>query len=253
MPKINRAPGCAVLVMAIACAAAAVAQTQKSAPAEKKSSSFWEWVLRFTGVSANPSTLKGAEDEIVTGQVWLADAKAGTPQQLTADAGYRSPIFFPEGADLLVMKGEELRRISTVSREQQKVASVSGVTKLIGFDRNDPSQVLLLEEDDAGHVKVELLSLGTAKLTQLPYDPDSGRDRQMLEELWGWERTYPSGTVYVKREATQAMSGAVERSNVFWKALGGNPINVSRCELANCGQPSASADGSKIAFIKALP
>ena len=239
--------------MAIACAAAAVAQTQKPAPTQKKSSSFWEWVLRFTGVSASPSTLKGAEDEIVTGQVWLADVKAGTRQQVTADAGYRSPIFFPEGPDLLVVKGEEIMRISPISREQQRVATVSGVTKLVGFDRNDPSQVLLLTEDDAGHVRVELLFMNTGKLMQLPYDPDSSRDRQMLEDLEGWERTYPSGTVYVKREATQAMSGAVEVSNVFWKASMGDPMNISRCELANCGQPSASLDGSKIAFVKALP
>jgi hypothetical protein len=71
--------------------------------------------------------------------------------------------------------------------------------------------------------------------------------------LQGSERSYPAGTVYVKREASEAMSGRVERTNVFWKQPGHDPVNVSHCELANCGQPSLSFDGTKLAFIKALP
>ena len=245
---------CLVFLIAVLQAATGVPQAQKSAaPPPKKSASFWEWVLRFTGVSATPSTLKGADDEVVTGQVWLTDLKADTRRPVTADAGYRSPVFFPDNVDILVIKHEDVIRLSIASQTQQKVATVRGTTKLVGFGRDDPSQVLLLAEDDNGRPKVELLSVNSGELVQLPYDPQSDRDRRMLEDLQGWERSYPSGTVYVKREAAAPMSGTVERSNVFWKQTGHDPVNVSRCELANCGQPSASADGSKVAFIKTIP
>ena len=254
MPSTNQLLRCLVFAVAIPATVSANPQTQRPATSssQKKPTTFWEWVLRFTGVSANPSTLKGAGDEVVNGQVWFADVRANTRRKITADGGYRSPVFFPSGSDMLVIKGEDVIRLSVDSSTQQTVAKVRGITKLIGFGRDDPSQVLVLTEDDAGHPNVELLSVNNGKSVQLPYDPQSSRDRQMMEDLQGWERSYGLGTVYVRRQAIQAMSGTVDRTNVFWKQPGLDPVNISQCELTNCGQPSASIDGSKIAFIKAL-
>jgi hypothetical protein len=228
------------------------AATATTSSPPKKPISFWEWVLRFTGVAATPSTLKGADDQVANGQIWLADVRANTRRKITSDGGYRSPVLLPDGTGILAIKAEQIVRLSMSSSTPQTVTKISGITKLIGFDRDDPSQVLLLAEDDAGHAKVELFSLRDGKTTQLPYDPQSNQDRQMLEDLQGWQRSYGQGTVYVRRETVQAMSGPVERTNVFWKQPDLNPTNVSQCELTDCGQPSASNDGNNIVFIKAL-
>jgi hypothetical protein len=248
--QINRYLALAIAAsLAVAALPQAATRTASSSP--KKPASFWEWVLRFTGVSATPSTLK-ADDQVTSGQVWLADLRDHTRRKITSDGGYRSPVFTPDSTDILAVKGEDVVRLSLSSSTPQTVAKVSGITKLIGFDRDNPSQVLLLAEDDAGHAKVELFDLKSGQATQLSYDLQSSADRQMLENLEGWERSYAVGTAYVKRETVHAMSGPVERSNVFWKQPGLDPVNVSQCQLTDCGQPSASSDGSKLVFIKAL-
>jgi Tol biopolymer transport system component len=249
--QINRYLALAIAA-SLAVAALPQAATHTASSSQKKPASFWEWVLRFTGVSATPSTLKGADDQVTSGQVWLADLRDHTRRKITGDGGYRSPVFLPDSTDILAVKAEDVVRLSLNSSTPQTVAKVSGITKLIGFDRDNAWQVLLLAEDDAGHAKVELFNLKSGQATQLSYDPQSSADHQMLEDLEGWERSYPAGTAYVMRETVQAMSGPVERSNVFWKQPGLDPVNVSQCQLTDCGQPSASSDGSKLVFIKAL-
>lgn len=208
--------------------------------------------MRFFGVSATTSTLKGAGDEIVSGQVWVAEVRANTRRKVTSDGGYRSPVFLPDGNDILAVHGEEVVRLGVNGSTQQPIAKVSGITKLIGFSRDSSTQILLLADDNAGQAHVELLSVNDGKITQLPYDPQSTRDRQMVEDLQGWQRSYDIGTVYVRRESFATNSGTVELTNVFWKQSGLDPVNVSQCQLTNCGQPSASNDGSRITFIKAL-
>jgi hypothetical protein len=38
--------------------------------------------------------------------------------------------------------------------------------------------------------RVGQLTVSTGKVTLLPYDPSSGEDLQMVEDLGGWSRTY---------------------------------------------------------------
>jgi hypothetical protein len=73
----------------------------------------------------------------------------------------------------------------------------------------------------------------------------------MVENLQSWDRVYGDKRVYVKRETKQAMSGPVEWTDVFQRVNSQEPVNVSRCDGANCGQPSMSADGRLIVFVKA--
>jgi hypothetical protein len=233
--------------------AASQAQTpgkKASAPAQSKET-FWQWVLRFSGVSANPSTLKGADDEPAAGQVWTADLRSDAVRKITPEDGYRSPVFYPNGADILALQDTDVVRISAGGNPTAKLHHVAGITKLVGFSLDDPDEVLILREDDEGHPSVARLSLKTGAVALLPYDPQSSRDRQVLEDLQGWQRTYGATTVYVKRESKETLSGMVERTNVFVKSAGKDPVNVSRCDTTNCGQPSLSPDGTRVLFIKA--
>jgi len=84
----------------------------------------------------------------------------------------------------------------------------------------------------------------------VPYDPASSQDLQMVEDLGGWSRTYGDRHIYVHRQAKQALSGTVEWSDVFLKVDNQPPVDVSQCNGVNCGQPSLSADGHWLVFVK---
>jgi len=243
-----------VVASALVCALASHAQqsnaTKPAAPPKQKES-FWEWVLRFSGVSANPSTLKGGEDDLLSGQVWVADLPSGARRKITTDGGYRSPVYYPNCSDVLTLQGGYLVRISS-SGQPAKLYSAGGITKLIGFSVDGPEEVLALKEDEAGRVSPARLSTSTGKVIPLPYDPQSSRDRQMLEHLQDWQRSYGDTALYVKRESREALSGTVEVLNVFVRTPARDPQNVSGCETASCGQPSLSPDGKRVLFIKAV-
>jgi hypothetical protein len=246
----------AVLLCGLVRTTAGQAQSTKAkktaAPSPPKET-FWEWALRFSGISANPSTLKGAGDEPLSGQVWVADLRSGTRRKITPDSGYRSPVYFPNGSDILALQGAYVVRISSGGDKPAKLYSAAGVTKLVGFSLAGPAEALALTEDEAGHVSAARLPVSTGAIIPLPYDPQSSRDRQMIEHLQDWQRAYGDTVVYVKRESRQALSGTVEVSNIFLKSPGRDPQNVSGCDLANCGQPSLSPDGNRVLFIKANP
>jgi hypothetical protein len=219
----------------------------------RKPQSFGQAVLRTFGIPIGAGTLKGAEDSPRAGQVWVVDLSSGTRTRVAPGGGYRSPLFIPGSTDILALKGANVVRIASPAVEPQRLYSIEGVTKLVGFGISDPDQVLVLKESDAGQISANLLALGTGKLWPMAYDSESKEDAQMLESLQGSERAYGNKTVYVKRISKDAMSGRVEWSDVFIKPLGQDPKDVSRCDGVDCGQPSLSTDGQRVAFIVGEP
>jgi hypothetical protein len=234
----------------------AVAQTQKSAgtnPADKQKQSgrLADKVLKFFGISDSPGTLK-SPSEVRSGQLWLAELGSGSTRAITEGAGYRSPIFIAASKDILALKQTEIWRFPAGASQGKNLYSVTGITKLVASSSDAPDEVLILLSDGpSGHPQVGLLSLSTGKVTPLPYDPASSQDLQMAENLQSWDRVYGGKRVYVKRQSKQAMSVPVEWTDVFLKGNSKEPVDVSRCDGTNCGQPSMSADGRVIVFVKA--
>jgi len=249
------------LVLMLVLGGAAAGQNQKPqgsapapAPAKKQSPDFIDKVLKILGISDSPGTLKGPGDEVVSGEVWMADLGSQTTHSVGRGGRYRSPVFVPGSNEILALSGTDLMRFSAGSGEPKKLYPVAAVTKLVGFSADDPDKVLIVQTDDAsGHPRIGLLSVGTAKVTPLAYDPSSSADLQMIENLKGWTRTYGNKQVYVRRQTKQALSGVVEWSDVFLKADGQEAIDVSQCNGTNCGQPSLSADGRLLVFVKTAP
>jgi len=249
------------LSMALVLGGAAAGQNQKPqgsapppAPAKKPSPDFIDKVLKFLGISDSPGTLKGPGDEVVRGQLWVADLGSQTIRAVGMGDGYRSPVFIPGSNDILALSGSDVVRFPAGGGEMKKLYSIAGVTKLVGFSADDPDKVLILQSGDTvGHTRVGLLSASTAKVTPLAYDPSSGVDLQMVENLAGWTRTYGDKRVYVRGQTMQALSGDVEWSDVFLKTDSQEPIDVSQCKGTNCGQPSLSADGRLLVFVKVEP
>jgi hypothetical protein len=234
----------------------AIGQTQKSAGTstagkQKQSTSFADKVLKFLGISDSPGTLK-APSKVRSGQLWVAELGTKSTRAITESAGYRSPIFIATSKDILALKESEVWRFPVGPSQGKKLYSISSITKLVACSADDPDVVLVLQSDgSSGHPRVGLLSISTGKVTPEPYDPTSSQDLQVVENLESWDRVYGDKRVYVKRESKQAMSGEVEWTDVFQKVNGQEPVDVSQCDGTNCGQPSMSADGRLIVFVKA--
>jgi hypothetical protein len=208
-------------------------------------------VLKILGISDAPGTLKGPGDEVTSGVLWVTDLSSNRAHAVTHQGRYRSPVFVPGSNAILALDGSNLVRFSAGSGEMRNLYPVAGVTKLVGSSSDDPDKVLVLESGVAGgHPRIGLLSLRTGSIAPLAYDSGSSADLQMVENLEGWTRRYAGKEVYVRRQTKQALSGVVEWSDVFLKADGQEPMNVSQCGGSNCGQPSLSADGRLLVFVK---
>jgi hypothetical protein len=155
------------------------------------------------------------------------------------------------GNDILALKGTDIVRVSSPGGEPRKLYAISGIIKLVGFSMDDPDSVLILSEDAAGHSGLGLLSVNTGKITALAYDPASSDDRHMIEHLRGWDRIYGNTTVYVKHRTKQGLGGPAEWTEVYLKVGADEPVDISHCDEVNSGQPSLSADGRLVVFIKA--
>jgi hypothetical protein len=234
----------------------AVGQTQKSAGTstagkQKRAARLADKLLKFFGISDSPGTLKGPS-EVGSGQLWVAELGPKSTRAIPESTGYRSPIFLATSRDILALKESEIWRFPAGGSQAKKLYSISGITKLVASSADDPDVVLILQSDgSSGHPRVGLLSISTGKVTPEPYDPASSQDLQMVENLESWDRVYGDKRVYVKRESKQALSGPVEWTDVFQKVNSQEPVDVSRCDGTNCGQPSMSADGQLIVFVKA--
>ncbi len=232
-------------------------QAQKNTPPNatvkrQNTSSFTEKLLKFLGISQSPGTLKGPGDEVTSGQLWLADLNSQTTHILTSGDGYCSPIFLRGTKDILALRGNDVMQVSAGS-EARKLYSVDGIMKLVAASMSDAGTVLILQHaESASRPRVGLLNVSTGAIMPVPYDPASSQDLEMVEDLGGWSRTYGDRRIYVKRQSKQALSGTVEWSDVFLQVGNQTAVDVSQCDGVNCGQPSLSADGHWLVFVKSM-
>jgi hypothetical protein len=213
--------------------------------------SFWATVLRITGISATPSQLKGPGDEVQDGDVWVADLAHRTRLRVTRDGGYRSPVFSSADENILALKGNTVVQLPLSDGEPKKLYSIKGVTKIVGLDREDADKVLILLQDVEGRDAAGLLSLKSGQVTPLTYDRKSQDHRRMISHMKEWERVYGDAKVYVRSESKRVLSGTIGWTDVYLKKEDSSPLNVSRCDGVNCGQPSLSYNGRQVVFVKA--
>jgi hypothetical protein len=88
------------VLLAFLLAAQSPSQQQQQKPKE----SFWQKLLRITGISAMPATTKGPPGELLGGDLWLASLDGGSRLRLTRDGGYRSPVFSADSGAVLALR-----------------------------------------------------------------------------------------------------------------------------------------------------
>lgn len=214
-------------------------------------STFLEKVLDFLGVSVTTGKLKGEDQEPEQGDIWIANLNSRIQRiRVTHDGGYRSPVFTPEDGDIVALKGNDLVRIpmfGAFGGEPEKLWTIPGIVKIVGFHQQDKDKILILSEHEDG-LSVGVLSLTSGKVSPVPHESEA-RHTQMLIHLKNWERVYDGTRVYIKIQHKIGRAG--EWTEVFIQRGDESPINVSQCDRVSCGQPSLSADGSQVVYIKA--
>lgn len=223
---------------------------QSAQQVQKKKPTFWQRLLRFAGISATPSAQKAPGDEAGAGDIWLVQVNSSQALRLTRDGGYRSPIFLAGDEKIIALNGPDLMEISITGGEPKKLLCAKQVVKLVGANMDDPNSILVLMEDQSRSPGLGLLTLNDGSVTKIPRE-ENEEYRKALTHAEGWERVYGTTKVFVKTEVKNDLVGTVEWSDVYLKQEGSRPINISRCDGVNCGQPSLSQNRRSVAFIKA--
>lgn len=230
---------------------------QQDAPREQpkpapRRETFWQRALRILGISVTPSALKG-DDDALTGDVWLADLLTETSRRLTREGAYRSPLVLPGEQTIWALKGETICEIPLDGGAVKERFSIKGIVKLAAVDTEARKNVVLLREDEAHQMVVELLSIDGGKRTALSYDPASDEDKQMLAYLRSWERSYDGGKfkLYTRSEGKGGAAGKrIEWHDVYFEEPEREPLDLSHCKPFNCGQPALSLNARYVVYVK---
>ena len=221
---------------------------------QRPKESFWQRVLRLTGISAMPST-KGLPGEAAGGDLWVATADGASRLRLTRDGGYQSPIFDAEGGAVLALREGKLVRVSTAGfLDPEPLFAVPGVVRLVGVDREAPGQVVVLTRTAEGATDVGLLDLADRQVHSLgtgakPAEVDEFDEvKDAVAKLAHWDRTWQVGEP--PRGVSLTVRAAGRGSDVLCQEGGAAAVDVSRCAGDRCGQPALSADGRKVVFVR---
>lgn len=227
-----------------------VCAQSKKAPPKKPPESLWDKVLRITGVSATPTSLRG-EDHAASGDIWLVPVSGPTLQRLTRDGGYSSPVFDPKDGSILALKAGALCRVPVPGAPPEKLRALDGVAKLVGFSRDNPDDLLVLTKRSGARAGVALLSIQTGAMRTISYDPDSDKDQAMFAHLVGWERVFGDVRLYCDEQEMDGPGGtAIRFTDVYFQRGNAAPIDLSNGRGISSCQPYLAPSGDRVVFIR---
>jgi hypothetical protein len=236
--------------MMTAFALAAMLATGVSAQAPRPPETLLSKILRIAGLTAAPSQLRGAADDVALGNIWVVDVERGTRRALTTDGGYRSPIFLPNDSTVVALRANVLVRLGPQGGSPITLNEGTSILKLVGVDPTAPLEVVVLLNAPVAGSPLAAVSLQSGRRTPLPFDASSEQQRRVLAQIRAQDRTYGDATVYTMTETKPGLSRPIEWTDVFLKRGGAPPRNVSACDGVNCVQPALSTDGRSVAFVR---
>jgi len=93
-------------------------------------------------------------------------------------------VFAPGDDAVLALNGDRLMRIPVMKgTKTEMLHRVPDVEKLVGIDRDHPDRLLVTRSQPSSPLAV--LSIGSGRLTMLPYDAASKDQRRMLLPISG--------------------------------------------------------------------
>jgi hypothetical protein len=211
-------------------------------------SKFWERLLDFIGVTDGPGQIKSAAD-VAQGRLFTKDLVSGAERPLTAEAGFRWPVFSLDGRTVHALRGDELVTIDVASaRALPPHRKLAKVEKLVGVDRSQRDRMLVLLKDAA--VPIGVLSLKSGKVTPLPFDPRDAEQARALGRLSSDERAYGDDRIFVQKQSKATLSGTSEWQEIYLQSGAAPAHPISSCAGASCGQPALSVDGKQAVWVR---
>jgi len=206
--------------------------------------SFLAALLRFTGITATPSTVRG-NDNVIEGDIWLVqigEAETSEPRKITHNGTYHTPLWIPGSQSILAMKGDKLVRLNAQGIEEKMLHTLTDNTVLLGFDKNDANRLLVLQESIVG-----ILTLGNGQITTLPYDNKNPEERDAFDQLRSGFRDYETAQVSIENQSKVDPQGHFKPVNTIHIKLGKKDISIT-CPSA-CSQPAFAKNGQQLLFI----
>jgi hypothetical protein len=211
---------------------------------QANASDFLDTLLRFTGITASPSQTR-VNDGVREGDIWLVhvgEEEASEPRKITSDGAYHTPLWVPQSQSILAMKGDKLVQLSVQGNEEKTLHTLTDNTELLGFDKNNPSLMLVLQESLAG-----VLTLANGQITPIPYDKKMPEDRYRLDQLRSGFRDYGTAQVSIENQSKVDPRGLFKELNTIHIKRSTKDIFIS-CP-STCSQPAFAEDGGQLLFI----
>lgn len=90
---------------------------------------------------------------------------------VTKEGGYLSPIFAPDGHTVYALKDGFVQKIPVSGGLPESIKKVSGAEKLVGFDKSNPQEILILLKNPSS--PLVSLFLKDRSVQNHPYDSNS--------------------------------------------------------------------------------
>lgn len=209
-------------------------------------SSLLRKLLAIAGITPVPSQMRS--EEVEPGSLWLVTVKSGAKRQVASGGDYLSPIFRPDGREILALRRGVVVAIPLSGGPPRTIKAMNQALKIVGFDSQNPQELLLLTTS----VEAPLVSLSLAdqSLQVLPFDRSSIEQQRLLGTIRNQDRVYGATKVFLQVERKEGLLRPVEWTDIYI-AQGSAPVrNISQCDGVNCAQPALSADGQSIVFVK---
>jgi Tol biopolymer transport system component len=207
-------------------------------------------LLRVTGLTASPARMRGSASDDISGDVWLVDVDGKHPKALTRGGRFRSPVFSPDGTSLYLLRNDVVMKIPVAGGSPSQVLAVPGATRIIGFQRDNADEVLMLVDNAAAPIGA--VSLSRKAYRPLAFDGSLEGADDMLAQIRGETRTYGRIRLLVRTQSRRASGGTIEWTDIYVQDDEGAPRQVSSCNGRQCRQPALSADRASVAFIQQM-
>jgi hypothetical protein len=160
-------------------------------------------------------------------------------------------VFSPDGASLFLLRNDVLLKMPVEGGKPLQVVVVQGATKIIGFQRDNADELLMLLDNAAAPIGV--VSLSRKAYRPLAFDGTLEGSEDMLAQIRGETRTYGRVRLLVRNQNRRASGGIIEWTEIYVQRDEGAPRQVSSCNGRQCRQPALSPDGASVAYIQQVP